>query len=134
MPETRLVGLTGDPSAWEPDQKNSRSAFYAAVFDLVARIPLGRVTTYGSIAYALGRPHGARAVGWALSIAPAEVELPCHRVVNSEGFLSGGWHWGHPDIMAALLHDEGIPFIAPHRVNLRACLWLPGDEIDGAGR
>jgi hypothetical protein len=53
-------------------------------------------------------------------------------VVNRDGFLSGGWHWGHPDIMAALLQDEGVPFVAPHRVDIRACLWIPVDEGDRA--
>ena len=91
------------------------------------------MTTYGAIAFALGRPNGPRAVGWALSIAPAGANLPCHRVVNRDGFLSGGWHWGHPDVMAALLRDEGVPFLAPHRVDLRACLWFPDEAIERAG-
>ncbi len=113
----------------DPGQRNTRSAFYASVFALVAQIPPGRVTTYGTIAHTLGKPHGARSVGWALSIAPAEAALPCHRVVNRDGYLSGGWHWGHPDIMAGLLQDEGVPFLGPHHVDLRACLWIP-DEVD----
>ncbi len=128
MPETRVAEIVSDSPVWVADRTNHRSAFYAAVFSLVASIPRGRVTTYGTIAYALGRPNGARAVGWALSIAPPEGRLPCHRVVNRDGFLSGGWHWGHPDIMAALLRDEGVPFVAPHRVDIRACLWLPDEE------
>lgn len=130
MPETRRDELIGDLPRWNACRKNPRSAFYAAVFDVVARIPRGRVTTYGSIAYALGRPNGARSVGWALNIAPAEARLPCHRVVNRDGYLSGGWHWGHPDVMAELLRDEGVPFVAPHRVDLRACLWLPDGDLE----
>ncbi|MGH2616442.1 MAG: MGMT family protein [Thermomicrobiales bacterium] len=106
----------------------TRSAFYASVFALVSQIPRGRVTTYGTIAYTLGKPNGARSVGWALSIAPEDAHLPCHRVVNHQGYLSGGWHWGHPDIMAELLRDEGVPFLEPHRVDLRACLWIPDDD------
>ncbi|MBA2595536.1 MAG: MGMT family protein [Chloroflexota bacterium] len=122
------TNLTGHPSpAKEPSSK--RAAFYASVFALVAQIPLGRVTTYGTIAHTLGKPNGARSVGWALNIAPLEASLPCHRVVNRDGFLSGGWHWGHPDVMAELLMDEGVPFVEPHRVDLRACLWIP-DEIE----
>lgn len=131
MPETRLAELVGDPSSWDAGGENPRSAFYAAVFAIVARIPRGSVTTYGAIAYALGRPNGARSVGWALSIAPAAADLPCHRVVNRDGFLSGGWHWGHPDVMAGLLRDEGVPFLAPHRVDLRVCLWFPDEESEG---
>lgn len=130
MPETPLARSVGEPSPWNLARTNQRASFYAAVFSIVARIPRGRVTTYGSIAFALGRPNGARSVGWALSIAPAEADLPCHRVVNRDGFLSGGWHWGHPDVMAGLLQDEGVPFLAPHRVDIGACLWFPDDEVE----
>jgi hypothetical protein len=49
-------------------------------------------------------------------------------VVNREGYLSGGWHWGHPDVMAGLLREEGVIFVAPHRVDLRTCLWTPQAE------
>ena len=132
MPETRSSRPGSEPTVWQADRNNSRPAFYTAVFGIVAIIPRGRVTTYGAIAFALGRPTGARSVGWALSIAPSVAELPCHRVVNRDGFLSGGWHWGHPDVMAAFLREEGVPFLAPHRVDLRACLWFPDEEISEA--
>jgi len=105
-----------------------RPTFFDRVFVVVSRIPRGRVTTYGSIARALGTPRAARSVGWALSLAPDEDALPCHRVVDRNGFLSGGWHWGHPDIMAGLLRDEEVPFLDPYRVDLAACLWLPDEE------
>ena len=107
-----------------------RSVFFERVFAVVSRIPRGRVTTYGAIARALGAPRAARSVGWALSVAPAG--LPCHRVVDRNGFLSGGWHWGHPDVMAGLLHDESVPFLEPYRVDLGACLWLPEEPEEDA--
>jgi methylated-DNA-protein-cysteine methyltransferase-like protein len=111
-----------------------RPTFFAHVFALVSRIPRGRVTTYGAIARALGTPRAARSVGWALSLAPDEDALPCHRVVDRNGFLSGGWHWGHPDVMAGLLRDEGVPFLDSYRVDLAACLWSPdGDDLDRPG-
>ncbi len=115
----------------EGDGRRARSSgptFFDHVFVVVSRIPLGRVTTYGAIARALGTPRAARSVGWALSLAPDEDALPCHRVVDRNGFLSGGWHWGHPDVMAGLLRDEGVPFLDPYRVDLAACLWLPEDH------
>ena len=102
--------------------------FFEHVFVVVSRIPRGRVTTYGAIARALGTPRAARTVGWALNLASDEDALPCHRVVDRNGFLSGGWHWGHPDVMAGLLRDEGVPFLDPYRVDLAACLWVPDDE------
>lgn len=108
---------------------SGRSEFFDRVFVVVSGIPRGRVTTYGAIARALGAPRAARSVGWALSVAPGEADLPCHRVVDRNGRLSGGWHWGHPDIMAGMLRDEGVPFLDQHQVDLAACLWLP-DEHD----
>ncbi|MFN8592680.1 MAG: MGMT family protein [Thermomicrobiales bacterium] len=102
------------------------------IFSIVAAIPFGRVTTYGAIARAIGVPRGARAVGWALH--QAGPELPCHRVVNRVGFLSGGWHFGHPDVMAGRLEAEGVPFVAPYQVDITAVFWLPepwDEAIDG---
>jgi methylated-DNA-protein-cysteine methyltransferase-like protein len=103
--------------------------FFDRVFAIVARIPNGRVTTYGAIARALGEPRAARGVGWALHLAPAE--LPCHRVVNRHGFLSGGWHFGHPDVMADRLAAEAIPFRDMYQVDLDACFWDPDTENQG---
>ncbi|HET8626710.1 MAG TPA: MGMT family protein [Thermomicrobiales bacterium] len=106
----------------------ARSAFYERVFAIVARIPRGRVTTYGRIADAIGTPRAARMVGWALHACPPELQLPCHRVINRHGELSGGWNWGHPDVMRGLLEAEGVEFDAAGRVDLRRFGWQP-DEV-----
>lgn len=58
------------------------NGFFQQVYDLVAQIPPGRVATYGQIARMLEQPHNARVVGWAMRQAPAERQLPCHRVVK----------------------------------------------------
>ncbi len=106
-------------------------AFAARVYDLVARIPWGRVTTYGRIARAVGDPRGARMVGWALMDAVDDPrDLPCHRVVNRVGLLSGGWHFGHPDVMRARLLAEEVPFRDDYQVDLDRCLWDPAAEFD----
>lgn len=128
MPGTRRASEAMNEVRNASGLSSGRSAFFARVFVVVSRIPRGRVTTYGAIARALGTPRAARSVGWALSVAPGEGDLPCHRVVDRHGFLSGGWHWGHPDIMAALLQEEGVPFLDSHQVNLGACLWLPEEH------
>ncbi len=132
--------MPGTPSAdrpvntdWDvPGLRSGRSAFFARVFVVVSQIPCGRVTTYGAIARALGTPRAARSVGWALAVAPAAAGLPCHRVVDRNGYLSGGWHWGHPDVMAQLLSDESVPFLEPYRVDLASFLWLPDEPGEGA--
>ena len=101
--------------------------FAARVRAVVARIPPGRVTTYGRIAAAVGQPRSARMVGWALS-AVEDDDLPCHRVVNRDGVLSGGWSFGHPDVMRGRLREEGVPFLADDRVDLAACVLDPGER------
>jgi methylated-DNA-protein-cysteine methyltransferase-like protein len=104
--------------------------FAARVYELVARIPFGRVTTYGRIAAAIGSPRGARMVGWALMAVVPSQDLPCHRVVNRNGELTGGWHFGHPDVMRAMLYAENVPFADDYRVDLPRCLWEPWDDED----
>ena len=103
--------------------------FYARVYRVVARIPRGRVTTYGRIARALGAPRASRAVGWALkAVARAEwspLALPCHRVVNREGRLSGRLHFTTPSAMEERLRAEGVAFADEDRVDLDVHLWEP---------
>lgn len=103
----------------------SQPAFRDRVFEVVRAIPEGRVTTYGAIARSLGDPRSARMVGWAMASCPDDVSEVAHRVVNRYGELSGGWAWGHPDLMRALLEDEGVPFKGQYTVDLHRCLWTP---------
>ena len=108
--------------------KGVSQTFIERVYAVVAAIPHGRVTTYGRIARALGSPRSARMVGWALHRTPPEMRLPAHRVVNRVGFLSGGLHFGHHDVMRDLLLAEGVPFVEEYTVDLNAVLWDPADD------
>jgi methylated-DNA-protein-cysteine methyltransferase-like protein len=110
-----------------------RREFVEAVYRIVAQIPRGRVTTYGRIARAVGRARSARLVGWALHATPPERQLPCQRVVNRDGELTGGWHWGHPAVMRDLLVAEGVPFKAEFIVDLERCVWDPELEFEAIG-
>ncbi len=83
--------------------------FDRIVLDIVSQIPPGKVTTYGEIARALGDIRAARAVGESLSKNPKPVEIPCHRVVMSDGSL-GGYAFGGPDAKRKLLEGEGVTF------------------------
>ena len=98
------------------------------VLTCVEQIPRGRVSTYGTIAAVLGDRRGARMVGWAMSNCPDDVSEIAHRVVNRYGELSGGWAWGHPDIMRQLLIDEGVTFAADYQVDLERHMWIPPME------
>jgi methylated-DNA-protein-cysteine methyltransferase-like protein len=104
-------------------EKPSGDGFRERVLQVVAMIPRGNVTTYGRIAEWLGRPRNARQVGGALSRSPDARRYPCHRVVDRNGNLSGGWAFGHPDIMRQMLLDEGVSFLPDGRVDLAECLW-----------
>ena len=92
-------------------ENNSDSDFYQRVYEIVARIPFGKVTTYGHIARVLGIGSSARAVGWALNSAAGRDDLPCHRVVNRIGELTGARFFATPTQMRELLEGDSISFI-----------------------
>ena len=78
------------------------------VYDILLKIPAGKVSTYGDIAKALGHPKAARLVGQILHDNPNPVIVPCHRVIHSDGRL-GGYAYGS-DRKRELLENEGIKF------------------------
>jgi methylated-DNA-protein-cysteine methyltransferase related protein len=98
--------------------------FYAQVYHLVRHVPPGRVTTYGTLARALGAPHWARQVGWALAALDNDDDVPWHRVVNARGGLSPR-SYGSADLQRALLEDEGVRFDLQSRLDLDTYLWEP---------
>lgn len=102
----------------------SKKDFFDRVYDIVKEIPYGKVTTYGHIAEACGIKSAARTVGWALNGAK-EYGLPCHRVVNRYGALTGRMYFGDPTIMEDLLRSEGIEFNEENCVKLEKHLWIP---------
>lgn len=80
--------------------------FDEKVYQFCSRIPRGRVSTYGEIARAIGKPGSARAVGQALKRNPHAPKVPCHRVVKSDS-LVGNYNKGI-DEKIRLLRLEGI--------------------------
>ena len=107
--------------------KKSGSDFFDRVYAVVEKIPYGKVTTYGHIAEVCGIKSAARTVGWALN-GTKDNGLPCHRVVNRYGALSGKMHFGDPTIMEDLLRSEGVEFDDEGCVNLDKYLWIPGKK------
>jgi len=98
--------------------------FFDKVYKIVAKIPYGKVATYGDIAEVCGIRSSARTVGWALNGAK-ESGLPCHRVVNRFGALTGKMHFGSYDLMEELLKAEGVEFDENGCVKLDKHLWKP---------
>ncbi len=88
------------------------SDFQLNVWKKLLEIPKGRVTTYGRIARSLS-VRSAQAVGQAISRNPFVPDVPCHRVVNSDGSIGGycgSLSEEHISRKLALLREEGIPF------------------------
>jgi methylated-DNA-protein-cysteine methyltransferase-like protein len=99
---------------------------YERIYDIVRSVPPGKVTTYGQIAQAVGTRGGARLVGWALNAVALSdrIDIPCHRVVNRLGELSGKMHFETPYVMRERLEAENVTFIG-EAVDLSRHLWIP---------
>lgn len=97
--------------------------FFDKVYEIVARIPEGKVSTYGQIAAILSNYRNARVVGWAMRAVPEHLKLPCHRVVNKTGTLAPSYVFGDIDLQRAMLEKEGITFLDNGRINMRKHLW-----------
>ncbi|WP_316824899.1 methylated-DNA--[protein]-cysteine S-methyltransferase [Pedobacter miscanthi] len=67
--------------------------FQLKVWEALLKIPMGKLSTYGSIAKKLQNPNASRAVGTAIGDNPVAFLIPCHRVIQTSGAL-GGYHWG----------------------------------------
>ena len=99
-------------------------ATYTLFYDVVRRVPHGRVTTYGAVAAAAGLPGRARQVGYAMAALPDDHDVPWHRVINARGEVSarsGGS--SYETIQRVLLEAEGVAFDARGRVQLKKYGW-----------
>lgn len=93
-------------------------SFYDRVYEVVKKIPEGKVATYGQIAAALGSPKASRAVGYALHFNPSPGIIPCHRVVNRYGRLAPAFAFGGIDVQKSLLGAEGVEVDGDYTVDL----------------
>lgn len=108
---------------------SSESSFFEKVYQVVQKIPLGRVTSYGAIARYLGAPGSARMVGWAMNASHNRDDVPAHRVVNRTGLLTGKHHFGGQHIMQQLLENEGIVIKENQIQDFANCFWDPNEEL-----
>lgn len=74
-----------------------KGLFNKRVYEVVRRIPKGKVATYGQVAVLAGAPRNARFVGYALHSNPEPGVIPCHRVVFRDGSLAPGFAFGGPE-------------------------------------
>lgn len=100
--------------------------FFTRVYEVVKKIPSGRVTTYGAIARAIGSPRASRMVGWAMNKAFSYHEyVPAHRVVNRNGMLTGKHAFPNANTMQELLELEGITVVNDKVTNFEEVFWEP---------
>ena len=98
------------------------SSFRELVYAYVAKIPSGRVMTYGQLAALAGHPRAARIVGGIAHFGPDN--LPWHRVVNQQGRLAGAFPGGRSE-QARRLAGEGVAVNAEFVINIESLLWYP---------
>ncbi len=106
--------------------KSNRGTLYQRIDDMVKRIPMGQLATYGQIAKLVGSC-GARQVGYAMAALDDETDVPWHRVINSQGRIStrNGTE-GHV-LQRIILEAEGIIFNDRGKTDLEISRW-PGPE------
>ena len=101
---------------------NQKSKMFERIRSMVSQIPRGTVSTYGDIAQMVGIKD-ARKVGWAV-YGNQDPYVPCHRVVNKEGFLAEKFSLGGWREQKSRLDPEGVIFLGEKQVDLKKCRWL----------
>jgi methylated-DNA-protein-cysteine methyltransferase-like protein len=112
--------------------KETQEGFFQRVYEVVRKVPYGRITTYGAIAKYLGTGRSARMVGWAMNSAHNLEDVPAHRVVNRIGVLTGKHHFPGSRLMEQLLENEGIEIRDDQVVEFKVLFWDPARELPEA--
>jgi methylated-DNA-protein-cysteine methyltransferase related protein len=112
------------PDLLEVREKKKKPSFYDKVYEIVGRIPKGKVTTYGAIGETLGMKGSARLVGNAMKAIPEELTLPAHRVVNKLGTLTASHMFGGYERLRWILEKEKISFKGD-RIDMTKHFWHP---------
>lgn len=105
-------------------EKPEKGKVFAAIYDIVHRIPAGKVMTYKQIAQMIGRPSTPIIVGNAMASCRDD-SVPCHRVVDQYGRTKAAFDTHGPGGQRALLEAEGVSFLSDDAVDLAACQYQP---------
>lgn len=105
--------------------------FFEKVYEIVRKIPYGRVTSYGAIARIIGSPQSSRMVGYAMNAAHSLEDVPAHRVVNRNGLLTGKHHFQGTHLMQQLLESEGIIVKDDKIADFENVFWDPATTLKG---
>jgi methylated-DNA-protein-cysteine methyltransferase related protein len=107
-------------------KKDDKLKYRERVYEIVRRIPRGRVMTYGQIAELLGEGYTPRTVGFAMH--DSDDATPWHRVVNAQGACSTGRIVLPHDKQQRLLETEGVRFDKTGRCDLKTFLWISDEQ------
>ena len=108
-------------------------SFNRTVYEIVSRIPEGKVASYGQVASMAGNSRASRAVGYAMHRNPYYRAVPCHRVVYQDGSLTNGFAFGGRHIQRQLLEAEGVVFTKDGCVDMKKCRWDGKENINSSG-
>lgn len=95
---------------------------FSAFYDVVRKIPTGKVATYGQVARLAGMPRCARTVGYAMA-GCKDPSIPCHRVVDRFGGTKACFDTHAPGTQRAILEAEGVIFRPDGTVDLAQSQW-----------
>lgn len=96
---------------------------FEKIYEVVKRIPKGRVATYGQIAALAGNRRLSRVVGYALHVNPDPENIPCYRVVNRFGEVSRAFAFGGENMQITLLRADGIEVSDEGKVDINTYIW-----------
>ncbi len=96
---------------------------FEKIYEVVKRIPKGRVATYGQIAALAGNRRLSRVVGYALHVNPDPENIPCYRVVNRFGEVSKAFAFGGENMQITFLRADGIEVSDEGKVDLDTYIW-----------
>ena len=102
-------------------------SIYDRIYELVKKIPPGRVASYGRIARMVGC--GPRQVGYAMATVPYDQQIPWHRVINSQGKISSRGEGGGETEQHQRLVQEGVTFNRSGRIDFERFGWQ-SEEVD----
>ena len=97
---------------------------FERIYEVVRRIPRGKVATYGQVAFLAGNRHWSQVVGYALHVNPDPENIPCYRVVNRFGMVSKAFAFGGENKQISLLREDGIEVSDEGKIeNLKKYIW-----------
>jgi methylated-DNA-protein-cysteine methyltransferase-like protein len=109
-------------------ESQTELSFFERVYQVARQIPVGKVTSYGAIARAIGSAQSSRMVGYAMNASHNLPDIPAHRVVNRNGLLTGKHHFEGTTLMQQLLENEGIQVVNNQIQDFDKHFWTPEIE------